>query len=96
MRWSLRAPVGAAERLASRYGELDAARVLAKLIGAIVDHGEHQVGQILEDMLATPPHVTAPCSVTTGTVPVPDALRKYQVESTPASTYNVLLAGWGR
>jgi len=25
------------------------------------------------------------------TVPVPDALRKYQVESTPASTYNVLL-----
>ena len=48
------------ELLASRYRELDAARVLAKLIGAIVDHGEQQVGQILEDMLATPPHVPAP------------------------------------
>ena len=84
------------EMLASRYGELDAARVLAKLIGAIVDHGEQQVGQILEDMLATPPHVTAPRRVTPATVPVPDALRKYQVESTPASTYNVLLAGRGR
>ena len=84
------------EMLASRYGELDAARVLAKLIGAIVDHGEQQVGQILEDMLATPPHVTAPRRVTPATVPVPVALRKYQVESTPASTYNVLLAGRGR
>ena len=81
------------ELLVSRYGKPDAARVLAKLIGAIVDHGEQQVGQILEDMLATPPHVPAPRRVTPATVPVPDALRKYQVESTPASTYNVLLAG---
>ena len=33
------------------------------------DHGEQQVGQILEDMLATPPQVTAPRSVTPATVP---------------------------
>ena len=82
--------------LCSRYGELDAARVLAKLIGAIVDHGEQQITQILEEMLATPPRVAARSDAPPATVPVPDALQRYHVESTPASTYNVLMVGRDR
>lgn len=41
--------------LSSRYGELDAARVVAKLVGAIVDHGEQQISKILNQSLTAPP-----------------------------------------
>ena len=33
--------------LSTRYGELEAARVVAKLVGAIVEHGEHLVAETL-------------------------------------------------
>ena len=66
---------------------------VAKLVGAIVDHGEQQIGQILEQMLATPPQVASQRCAPPATVPMPDVLQPYQVESTPAATYNVLLAG---
>ena len=77
--------------LSSRYGELDAARVVAKLVGAIVDHGEQQISQILEEILAAPPPVATEDNPPPATVPVPVALQRYQVESTPASAYNVLM-----
>lgn len=79
--------------LSSRYGELEAARVVAKLVGAIVDHGEQAIGEILEQMLATPSQVTPQRCAPPATVPVPEVLQQYQVESTPAATYNVLLLG---
>lgn len=77
--------------LSSRYGELEAARVVAKLVGAVVDHGEQQVRQILEEMLATAPRVATEDRTPPATVPVPVALQRYQVESISASTYNVLM-----
>ena len=77
--------------LSSRYGELEAARVVAKLVGAVVDHGEQQVRQILEEMLATAPRVATEDRTPPATVPVPVALQRYQVESIPASSYNVLM-----
>ena len=81
--------------LSSRYGELDAARVVAKLVGAIVDHGEQQISQILEEILAAPPPVATEDNPPPATVPVPVALQRYQVESTPASAYNVLMVKEG-
>jgi len=75
----------------NRHAAVEIRERLAKLIGAIVDHGEQKISQILEQMLATPARVPTTDSAPPATVPVPDALRKYQVESTPASTYNVLL-----
>ena len=77
--------------LSSRYGELDAARVVAKLVGAIVDHGEQRISEILEQILAAPPPVATEDNPPPATVPVPVALQRYQVESTPASAYNVLM-----
>ena len=79
--------------LSSRYGELEAARVVAKLVGAIVDHGEQAIGQILEQMLVTSPQAAPQRCAPPATVPVPEVLQHYQVESTPAATYNLLLLG---
>ena len=77
--------------LSSRYGELDAARVVAKLVGAIVDHGEQQISEILAQILASPPRGDTGDNPPPATVPVPVALQRYHVESTPASSYNVLM-----
>ena len=50
-------------------GELEAARVVAKLVGAIVEHCEQLVAETLSAALAA----------------LPAALSSYQVESTPAA-----------
>ena len=42
-------------------------------------------------MLAAAPPVAVRRSAPPATVPVPAALQHYQVESTPAATYNLLL-----
>lgn len=73
--------------------ELGAARVVAKLIGVIVDHGEQPIGQILEQMLATSSPVAPQRCAPPATVRVPDVLQQYHVESTPAAAYNVPLLG---
>ena len=79
--------------LSTRYGELEAARVVAKLVGAIVEHGEQLVAETLSEALAAvPPALRGPRTPPT-TVPVPAALQRYQVESTPAATYDALLLG---
>ena len=79
--------------LSTRYGELDAARVVAKLVGAIVDHGQVLVAQTLEQMLAGQPQTRNPNSAPPTTVPVPAALQHYQVESISAASYDELLLG---
>ena len=79
--------------LSARYGELEAARVVARLIGAIVEHGEQLVAETLGAALAAPsPAPRAPSPAPT-TVPVPAALQRYQVESTPAVACDALLVG---
>ena len=79
--------------LGGRYGELDAARVMAKLLGAIVEHGEQVIGEALSEVLAASPQAPRGPSIPPATVAVPAALQHYQVESTPASSYDALLLG---
>ena len=79
--------------LSDRYGELEAARVVAKLVGAIVEHGEQLVAETLSAALAAPPAEPRAPSLPPATVPVPAALQRYQVESTPAAAYDALLLG---
>ena len=79
--------------MSERYGELEAARVVAKLVGAIVEHGEPLVAQTLEEILAAPPQPRSERSAPPATVPVPAALQHYQVESIPAASYDALLLG---
>ena len=79
--------------LSTRYGELEAARVVAKLVGAIVEHGEQLIAETLSEALAAVPPAPRGPSTPPPTVPVPAALQRYQVESTPAAAYNVLLLG---
>lgn len=79
--------------LSTRYGELEAARVVAKLIGAIVEHGEQLMAETLGAVLATPPPAARAPRQVPATVPVPAALQRYQVEAPPAAAYDALLAG---
>jgi transposase len=81
------------ELLEVRYGQLQAARVLAKLLGAIGDGNEEVLSRALEQILesaSTSPSATA---LPPMTVKVPDALSGYTVESVDASTYDELLLG---
>ena len=79
--------------LSDRYGELEAARVVAKLVGAIVEHGEQLIAETLSAALAAAPPAPRGPSTPPPTVPVPAALQRYQVESTPAAAYDALLLG---
>ena len=79
--------------LGGRYGELDAARVMAKLVGAIVEHGEQVIAEALSEVLAASPQPPRGPSMPPATVAVPAALQHYQVESTSASSYDALLLG---
>ncbi len=82
--------------LSTRYGELEAARVVAKLVGAIVEHGEQLVAETLSAALTTPPAAPSAPRQPPATVPVPAALQRYRVEATPAAAYDALLAGGDR
>ena len=79
--------------LSGRYGELDAARVVAKLVGAIVEHGEQVVAETLKEVLSASPRAPRAPGMPPATVPVPAALQDYQVDSTPAASYDALLLG---
>lgn len=78
--------------LEPRYGELGAARVLSRLLGAIVDHGQAEVAQALEQALETG-EVESLCSSwgVPASVPVPERLAGYQIETAQASDYESLL-----
>lgn len=78
--------------LASRYSELKTARVMAQLIGAIVERGEEEVAQALRATLELgDTHLgwlnPEPRRVAT----VPEALAGYQVEAARAADYEGLL-----
>jgi hypothetical protein len=77
--------------LSGRYGDLDAARVVAKLAGAIVEHGERLVTDTLQEILAGGPATPAPQSVNPAAVMVPSTLQAYTIEATPAAHYDTLL-----
>jgi transposase len=87
--------------LAEKYGPLDAARVFARVIGAITNHGEEPVREALEaalsagraDLLAL--RSPLPGSVTRmGAIPA--TLASYEIEAARAADYDRMLAGGGQ
>jgi transposase len=89
------------QALATTHGDRESARVLAKILAAVVDHGEEAVAEALEaalssgrqDLLALAHRVHGE---SVKTVPVPQALAAFVVESGRAEDYDVLLAGGDR
>jgi transposase len=82
------------ELLGGCHGEREAARVMAKLLEAVVQHGEKQITKVLQDVLKQEPNLPdAP--VPPQQVEVPEALSHYQVEAPKATTYDHLLLGVG-
>jgi transposase len=86
--------------LEGRYGGLEAGRIVARLLGAILDHGEAAVSDAVQaalgdgclDLLHLAPRaIPAPA-----TVAVPEPLASYQVEAARAADFDVLLSGGGR
>jgi hypothetical protein len=84
--------------LVAKHGELDAARVLGKILGCAQAHGEQAVGQALAAALAearTAVPEAAPATYP-GVVRVPARLAAIQVASGRAADYDVLLARGAR
>ena len=86
------------ELLRGVHGELEAARVLARLLGAVCEHGEERVRLALEAALAqrrvdTPDRSAAKTALEN--IAVPDALASYVVEAARASDYDHLLLAEG-
>jgi hypothetical protein len=87
------------EMLTGRYGEKEAARVLARILGALVDHGEEPVAAALTtalengrtDLLSLASHLEDRRQ-RIEKIPVPKVLSGYRVESTKATDYDRLLA----
>jgi hypothetical protein len=91
------------ELLVACHGDREAARVLARIVGAIVEHGGAEVTEALSralsrqrcDLLALPvvsaPAVSSPCCIA-----VPPSLAAYAVESARAADYDWLLGQGGR
>jgi len=91
-------PYGQLWPLLSRtHGERQAARVMAQILAAVVDHGEEAISAALTralasgrtDLLALAPTVHAQ----TAQVAVPEALAQYQIESGRAGDYDWMLEG---
>jgi hypothetical protein len=83
--------------LEGRYGGHEAARVLARVLGAVVDHGQQAVGEALEDALRADRcdllALSSRLQEARVTVEVPRALQGYQIEAASPADYDVLLAG---
>jgi hypothetical protein len=77
------------ETLCPRYGELEAARVVAKLLGAFDHEGEQRIGQALREILNQDPTPNETVVAPQPTVPL--SLSSYQVESGHAADYDRLL-----
>lgn len=86
--------------LGERYGEKEAARVLSRILGAAVDHGEQPVAGALQealsrgrfDLLALAEHLEDRRK-RSRSVAVPEALSGFRVESANATDYDRLLLG---
>lgn len=86
--------------LVAQYGERDGARLLAKVLAAVVDHGLEPVGSAVRaalaaercDLLALQRALASPARQVT----VPERLRAVTVEQRSAHEYDALLAEAGR
>ena len=83
------------ELLVPRNGELKAARLLAQLVGAIVDQGEEAVAKALREALALKDPNLSWLEPQQPQVAVPEALADYKIESACARDYEGLLAEGG-
>jgi transposase len=94
------------EMLTERYGAKEASRVLARILGALVDHGEKPVSEALEvalscgrcDLLSLAKHLhnREENQKASAVVEVPEALSGYRVESANAADYDDLLLNGAR
>jgi len=83
--------------LVGSYGSKEAARVLSRVLGAVVDHGSPMVAEALEaalvvgrcDLLALAGRIQQSDPI----VEVPVALRGYEIEAGSPADYDVLLQG---
>jgi hypothetical protein len=86
--------------LVGRYGAREAARVLSRVLGAVVDHGSPKVAEALEaaldagrcDLLALSRRIQQETPI----VEVPAALQSYEIEAGSPADYDVLLLGGTR
>jgi hypothetical protein len=83
--------------LEGRYGPRETARLLARILGAMVDHGEAVVAAALEAVMRTagpdPTTSTPPMYQLPQEVSVPQALQGYLVEAARAADYDAMLLG---
>lgn len=86
--------------LETRYGGHEAARVLARVLGAVSDHGSQAVGEALESALQTDRcdllALASRLQEARVTVEVPPALQRYCIEAASPADYDVLLSGGAR
>jgi len=84
--------------LVTSHGELEGARVLARVLGAVVDHGEEAVaGALVGAMAGDRLDLGAlarlrPPDPPPREIEIPEALRGYTIESACAADYDALLA----
>ena len=89
------------EMLTSSHGSKEASRVLSRILGATLEHGEEGVSEALEtalaqgrcDLLSLGEHLHDDGAEQVGIAEVPEALRGYQVETARAKDYDWLLEG---
>jgi len=94
------------ELLLAAHGGHDAARTLARLLGAVHEHGEERVREVLERILAEAPAARRfdelaaqrllVAAQTPPAVAVPLRLQGYQVETVSAAAYDHLLGAVAR
>jgi hypothetical protein len=85
--------------LAATHGQLEAARILAKLLGALEEHGEERLRPVLEAALAQArvEILNAPASPppTPESIAVPYGLADFVIEAGKAADYDHLLLANG-
>lgn len=78
------------------HGPRDAGRIMAKVIRAVVDHGQHCVAQAVADAIETRrlhiPSLGLFCPPQPMSIEVPEPLRAVQIESTSAESFNRFLS----
>ena len=90
------------QMLVERYGAKEASRVLTRILGALVDHGDAAVADALEaalsngrcDLLSLSERIHD-STERPRAVEVPEALSGYRIESGKASDYDLLLGNGG-
>lgn len=87
------------ELLVQAHGAQEAARVLARFVGAVHEHGEEPVRQaVVAAMQAGRTDLLSLAALMTPRriecVPVPDALAHHEIEVARAADYDFILGGW--